>query len=426
MKAVFVLVLVFVGCHGFGIEPESTHQNENRGFLGGIFETGIFETVGEAVGGISEAVGQTLGIVSCKSGSVGQTCSIGCKCSGDNTCEAGSQKCRAPGTAGDSCHLTRPCGSGLTCEAGSQKCRKAGEWRDSCHLTRPCGPGLSCQPGVHKCYNSPRKFGEPCVAGYGCGYGLKCHHTVHKCTVEGIAACDKAMGALGVSIGAPLAVGATCFFSAGTLCAGAAKIGAKVVSKSAKIMVKSFVECKEEADKIHPGIDIPYSTPDCSWSTPTHLWDYLECMDGTTCSGAVSWSCCNSRGGRAKCPLSNPHMCAKDNDCADGTDFCCENDNECSTKDHGGNRPCPGGSDSATFHIKKYGHECNSKDQSLGKFDTVEECSEACTSTAGCRFFVFGTKGKEGKCYWEKTETGECLEGWQSDAYDFFENSKHP
>jgi len=261
MKAVFVLVLVFVGCHGFGIEPESTHQNENRGFLGGIFETGIFETVGEAVGGISEAVGQTLGIVSCKSGSVGQTCSIGCKCSGDNTCEAGSQKCRAPGTAGDSCHLTRPCGSGLTCEAGSQKCRKAGEWRDSCHLTRPCGPGLSCQPGVHKCYNSPRKFGEPCVAGYGCGYGLKCHHTVHKCTVEGIAACDKAMGALGVSIGAPLAVGATCFFSAGTLCAGAAKIGAKVVSKSAKIMVKSFVECKEEADKIHPGIDIPYSTP---------------------------------------------------------------------------------------------------------------------------------------------------------------------
>ena len=38
----------------------------------------------------------------------------------------------------------------------------------------------------------------------------------------------------------------------------------------------------------------------------------LECMDGSTCNAEYApggWSCCNRRGGRAKCPPNLPSMC---------------------------------------------------------------------------------------------------------------------
>ena len=38
----------------------------------------------------------------------------------------------------------------------------------------------------------------------------------------------------------------------------------------------------------------------CPWlSGSTGVWNQLECIDGTLCMG---WSCCNDRGGRARCP----------------------------------------------------------------------------------------------------------------------------
>jgi hypothetical protein len=73
---------------------------------------------------------------------------------------------------------------------------------------------------------------------------------------------------------------------------------------------------------------------DCPWLTPT-INGSMGCNDGSTCD--TPWfSCCSERGGRAKCPLSRPLMCAKPNDCADGSDYCCDTNCDAS----GGIRQC--------------------------------------------------------------------------------------
>ena len=51
----------------------------------------------------------------CPSGNEGDDCSVVCHCSGQNTCEAWTHVCRAPGKHGDYCHLTRPCGNAYWC-----------------------------------------------------------------------------------------------------------------------------------------------------------------------------------------------------------------------------------------------------------------------------------------------------------------------
>ncbi len=61
-------------------------------------------------------------------------------------------------------------------------------------------------------------------------------------------------------------------------------------------------------------------TEDCSWLTPTN-GDFMRCNDGSTCDIPL-FSCCSERGGRAKCPLRSPLMCAQPNSC--GSDYCCE------------------------------------------------------------------------------------------------------
>ena len=71
--------------------------------------------------------------------------------------------------------------------------------------------------------------------------------------------------------------------------------------------------------------------------------------------------------------------------------------------------------------LVKSGVECKSEDNYLGDFDTVGECSNACREKSGCNFFIYGTGGKAGKCYWEKTKNRECPEGWESHQYDFHE-----
>ena len=41
------------------------------------------------------------------------------------------------------------------------------------------------------------------------------------------------------------------------------------------------------------------------------------------------------------------------------------------------------------YDLVKNGVECKSDDESLGSKDSVEECAEACSSTIGCRFFIY-------------------------------------
>ena len=50
----------------------------------------------------------------------------------------------------------------------------------------------------------------------------------------------------------------------------------------------------------------------------------------------------------------------------------------------------------------------------------MAECASACRDTNGCQFFVYGTRWKAGYCYWEKTASADCPEGWEDDNYDFF------
>lgn len=90
------------------------------------------------------------------------------------------------------CHLTRPCRDGFSCQPGGSETqpvtaggpvlalsasavatvRTRRVCRAVCTLTRNF---RRCCTGVHVCYSSPRKHGEPCVAGHECGDGLSCH-----------------------------------------------------------------------------------------------------------------------------------------------------------------------------------------------------------------------------------------------------------
>jgi hypothetical protein len=62
----------------------------------------------------------------------------------------------------------------------------------------------------------------------------------------------------------------------------------------------------------------------------------MGCNDGSTCDTPSEWTCCSGRGGRAKCPLHSPLMCAKPNACSGSSDYCCEPDCDA----YGGIRQC--------------------------------------------------------------------------------------
>jgi len=73
----------------------------------------------------------------------------------------------------------------------------------------------------------------------------------------------------------------------------------------------------------------------CTWLSHSGRDQEFLCADGTFCP-MTSATCCNGRGGRARCPRSTPVMCKEENACADGQDYCCAVD--CSA--HQGPRPC--------------------------------------------------------------------------------------
>ena len=73
------------------------------------------------------------------------------------------------------------------------------------------------------------------------------------------------------------------------------------------------------------------------------------------------------------------------------------------------------------------GVECNSRDKSLGHKDSLNECASECQATEGCKYFIYGTGfWKKGMCFWEKTASADCPEGWKENSYNFYSlsNSK--
>ena len=68
----------------------------------------------------------------------------------------------------------------------------------------------------------------------------------------------------------------------------------------------------------------------------------------------------------------------------------------------------------------KQGVECESEDEILKGNVSIRECANACKEKAGCNFFLSGTGIKAGTCYWEKTPSATCQEGWQDDDFNFY------
>ena len=66
------------------------------------------------------------------------------------------------------------------------------------------------------------------------------------------------------------------------------------------------------------------------------------------------------------------------------------------------------------------GAECDSSDDWLGDFSNVQECADECASKPQCQFFTYGTGSDSNKCFWEKTSSASCPEGWDSDSYNFY------
>ena len=77
-------------------------------------------------------------------------------------------------------------------------------------------------------------------------------------------------------------------------------------------------------------------------------------------------------------------------------------------------------SEAVNYRLLKSGVECQSDDQRLVD-GSLSECADACSDINECHYFIIGTGGKEGLCWWEKTENGTCPEGWEVDEYDFYE-----
>ena len=73
------------------------------------------------------------------------------------------------------------------------------------------------------------------------------------------------------------------------------------------------------------------------------------------------------------------------------------------------------------YTLIKAGNECKSGDQRLRSSGTLEQCYQACISQSGCEFFLFGINSNAGYCYWDKTSSKSCPEGWNINNYDFYE-----
>jgi len=64
---------------------------------------------------------------------------------------------------------------------------------------------------------------------------------------------------------------------------------------------------------------------ECPWLANTGVDNLMECVDGSRCNGKTDgWSCCNSKGGRARCPVNLKEMCEEKTGCGGGKAHCCE------------------------------------------------------------------------------------------------------
>ena len=55
----------------------------------------------------------------------------------------------------------------------------------------------------------------------------------------------------------------------------------------------------------------------------------------------------------------------------------------------------------------------------------LSKCAKACHAKIGCKYFTFGFDRwllePRALCFWMKTESSNCTEGWEKNEYNFFE-----
>ena len=76
----------------------------------------------------------------------------------------------------------------------------------------------------------------------------------------------------------------------------------------------------------------------------------------------------------------------------------------------------------------RWGYDCKSAKKQLPtddgsrSFDYVYDCAKACHKEIGCKYFSIGWEipGWGAACWWKKTATANCTEGWEWSFYSFF------
>ena len=70
------------------------------------------------------------------------------------------------------------------------------------------------------------------------------------------------------------------------------------------------------------------------------------------------------------------------------------------------------------YILIKAGVNCRAGHVQLETVQSVNECSAACSNIAGCEFFIYHVEGEY--CYWIKTSTASCPEGFDRSSYNFY------
>jgi hypothetical protein len=82
---------------------------------------------------------------------------------------------------------------------------------------------------------------------------------------------------------------------------------------------RDLAKRRAEAGAHHSAAASAHEHSACPWlDGSSGVQDNMVCMDGSMCDveeDSSGWQCCDSRGGRGKCPPAFPHLCA-DNSCA--------------------------------------------------------------------------------------------------------------
>eukprot|EP00656_Telonema_subtile_P053960 TRINITY_DN791_c0_g2_i1.p1 TRINITY_DN791_c0_g2~~TRINITY_DN791_c0_g2_i1.p1 ORF type:complete len:276 (+),score=53.34 TRINITY_DN791_c0_g2_i1:95-922(+) len=63
------------------------------------------------------------------------------------------------------------------------------------------------------------------------------------------------------------------------------------------------------------------------------------------------------------------------------------------------------------YSLTRMNQECSGPERLLGIAHSAEACSELCSQTVGCEYFLTGTGETKGKCYWEENDCTSFEDG---------------